>query len=74
MSLWAAVVATGFYGVHEVTHELENPLGWDENDIDLTGFLTELNDALTSIHETVFGPPAAKVRLLVLWDTVGVNV
>lgn len=60
-------MATGFYGVSQVTHEFENPLGWDENDIDLTGVLTDLSDVLTTIHESnqsMFGPPAHKVILL----------
>lgn len=52
----AMVMAMGFYGVGQVTHELENPLGWDENDIDLTGFLNDLDVSLAAIHESVFGP------------------
>ncbi len=28
----------GLYGVLQLAQELENPLGWDDNDIDLSGF------------------------------------
>ena len=31
-------VALGFYGLLTTASELENPLGWDVNDIDLTSF------------------------------------
>ncbi len=34
----AGVMCFGLYGVLELAQELENPLGWDLNDIDLTGF------------------------------------
>ena len=30
-------VCTGVYGLLELAQELENPLGWDDNDIDLNG-------------------------------------
>ncbi|MDR3427821.1 bestrophin family ion channel, partial [Silvimonas sp.] len=51
-----AVIALAFYGLDRVTFELENPLGWDDNDIDLTGIMHALADETIMMHESVFGP------------------
>ncbi len=38
----SVVMCFGLYGLLVLAQELENPLGWDDNDIDLTGFQVQL--------------------------------
>ncbi|MDR3427818.1 bestrophin family ion channel [Silvimonas sp.] len=51
-----AAIALAYYGLDRVTFELENPLGWDDNDIDLTAIMHALADETMKMHESVFGP------------------
>ena len=47
--------ATAFYGVLHLSKELENPYGWDFNDIDLSTFQKALHEDLMTIHACTFG-------------------
>ena len=47
--------ATAFYGVLHLSKELENPYGWDFNDIDLNSFQKALHEDLMTIHACAFG-------------------
>ncbi len=57
---FSAAIAAGFYGVMHLSKELENPYGWDFNDIDLASFQQNLHEDMTTIHACTFGAlPAA---------------
>ena len=43
-----------FYGMSELSQELENPIGWDLNDIDLNGFHTILTEELNALYKSAF--------------------
>ena len=56
----------GFYGVLHLSKELENPYGWDFNDIDLNSFQKSLHEDMMTIHACAFGevrPRPAKRRM-----------
>ncbi len=49
------LICLGLYGVMQLSQELENPLGWDDNDIDLTGFQDMLAQELHAIYAFKYG-------------------
>lgn len=59
---WATVPAVGmvtaaYYGVLRLAMELENPLGFDLNDINLTAIAATVAEECFAIHASTFGVP-----------------
>ena len=52
----------GFYGVLHLSKELENPYGWDFNDIDLNSFQKSLHEDMMTIHACAFGEVRPRPR------------
>jgi hypothetical protein len=52
---FTAFTALGFYGVLHLSKELENPYGFDFNDIDLSLFQRQLHEELITIYTCAFG-------------------
>jgi hypothetical protein len=58
----SAAVCLCFYGVLVLAQELENPLGYDANDIDLDGFRDIFTTELHAMHKFRFGEDVSKGR------------